>query len=406
MARVVEGPAAGALKKFEDDFAKSFGASSLVTPARSKYEVVSTGSLTLDQALGCGGVIVGRLVEIWGPGGVGKSTLSTIIAANHQIQYPKRLVGWINVERTFDEDWATDHGMIMRRTRLYNPETSQDVGDAAQKMVRSGLFSIVVIDSIGGMIGKAEMEKDAEDAVVAETARVVTRMVKQQAVWADDNKTTVLLINQVRSQIGSYGGGNTTGGGNALKHVTTHKIRMRRTATSPYMLTSKPEDGEAGIEIAAIVERNKVAPPMKIATFALFNQDSDKWGPMGIDMATEAQIMGLRYGVIENPAQGTYQLPDREKPVRGKPAVLQALRESPELLQMIRERILAMSAGDVVGELSDIEEDVEKDEDESAGPEVSEDKIEELFQTGLPQDLDHDPAVLASPVLPVLVDQP
>lgn len=336
-----------ALAKFEEQFAKEFGEGVLSTPKIKAYEVVSTGSLTLDAALGCGGTIVGRITEIWGPPNTGKTTMAMITAANYQQQYPNRVVGWIDVEHSWDEAWAMAHGLDIDRVRKTEPATAQDVSDHAKFMVRSGLFSLVIIDSIGGMIGRSEVEKDADDAAVAEVARVVTRMVKYQAHQLTVHKTGLWIINQPRSNIGSYGGGSTTGGGNALKHVSTHKIRMRLTNTSPYMVSSKPEDGEAGFEVAAHVERNKVAPPKKVATFGLFNQDTDQWGPMGIDRASEALRLGIRFGIIANPASGSYQLPDREKTTRGEGKVLDALRESPELVDQIRAEILSRSAEEV-----------------------------------------------------------
>lgn len=345
---------AAALAKFEDQFAKEFGAGVLETPKVKPYEVVSTGSLTLDDALGCGGTIVGRITEIWGPPNTGKTTMAMITAANYQEQFSNRIIGWIDVEHSYDDAWAEVHGLNLLRVRRTRPETAQDVSDHAKFMVRSGLFSLIVIDSIGGMIGRSEKDKDADDAAVAEVARVVTRMVKQQASLLYKHNTGLWIVNQPRSNIGSYGGGSTTGGGNALKHVSTHKIRMRLTNTSPYLLTSKPEDGEAGFEVAAHVERNKVAPPKKVATFGLFNQDTDRWGPMGIDRASEALRLGIRFGIILNPSKGWYQLPDREVRTNGEAKVLDALRESPELVETIRREILDRRAEEVEEVLAEV----------------------------------------------------
>lgn len=360
-----------ALAKFETDFAKEFGEGVLSVPKIKAYEVVSTGSLTLDAALGCGGTIAGRITEIWGPPNTGKTTMAMITAANYQQQYPNRVVGWIDVEHSWDDAWAEAHGLDINRVRKTEPATAQDVSDHAKFMVRSGLFSLIIIDSIGGMIGRSEVEKDADDAAVAEVARVVTRMVKYQAHQLTVHKTGLWIINQPRSNIGSYGGGSTTGGGNALKHVSTHKIRMRLTNTSPYMVSTKPEDGEAGFEVAAHVERNKVAPPKKVATFGLFNQDTDEWGPMGIDQASEALHLGIRFGIIANLSKGWYQLPDREVKTNGEKKVLNALRESPELVEQIRAEILSRSAEEVTDVLPDVEEVVDEPEVTSEGSEFA-----------------------------------
>jgi recombination protein RecA len=339
-----------ALAKFEESFAKEFGDGVLIAPKVKDYDVISTGSLTLDEALGCGGTIPGRITEIWGPPNAGKTTMAMITLANYQQRYTDRIASWIDVEHSWDNAWAEAHGVDLKRVRVTRPGTAQDVADHAKFMVRSGLMSFICIDSIGGMIGRSETEKDADEAAVAEVARVVTRMVKQQAHLLDIHSTGMWIINQPRSNIGSYGGGSTTGGGNALKHVSTHKIRMRLTATKPYMISSNETDGEAGFEVAAIVERNKVAPPKKVAVFGLFNQHS-KWGPLGIDRASEALQLGIRYGIITNPAQGSYQLPDREKVTRGQDKVLDALRESPELVEQIRQQILTRQSDEVATEV-------------------------------------------------------
>jgi recombination protein RecA len=353
-----------ALAKFEEQFAKEFGVGALITPKVKPYDVVSTGSLTLDDALGCGGTIVGRITEIWGPPNAGKTTMAMITAANYQQKFPNRIIGWIDVEHSYDDAWAEAHGIDLLRIRKTRPAVAQDVSDHAKFMVRSGLFSLIVIDSIGGMIGRSEVEKDADDAAVAEVARVVTRMVKQQAHLLDEQHCGMWIINQPRSNIGSYGGGSTTGGGHALKHVSTHKIRMRLTNANPYLLTSNADDGEAGFEVAAIVERNKIAPPKKVATFGLFNQDS-RWGPMGVDRASEALQLGLRYGIVSNPSKGWYQLPDRETRTNGEAKVLDAMRESPELVEQIRERVLAHRAGEVEEVLPEVPETEESGADDN-----------------------------------------
>lgn len=360
------GPSASALAKFEADWDKSFGAGLALIEAKVRpYEVVSTGSLELDLAMGCGGYVVGRITEMHGPEGTAKTTMATIAAANFQVAYPQRLVGWIDMERTFDDSWAQDHGVnlhrnVFRRTR---PKTAEDVADMAARMIGSGLFSLVVLDSVGGMISDAEMDKKADEATVANVARVVTRMVKQSAVRGDDNRTSLLIINQARAAIGAGPrASTTTTGGFALKHVSTHKLRNRRTALAAYSLGKGADEREVGFELAVTVEKNKVAQPRRVATFGLFNADTDQYGPIGVDRASEALSLGIRYGIIEQQGGGYYQLPTPEGAdparIRGRDSALDVLRSDPDLVESLRAQVLE-AKGAAVEELEDIAVDAE-----------------------------------------------
>src|SRR5690606_17009642 len=158
---------ATALKRFEERFSKSFGAGTLQRSAEvNPYEVISTGSLTLDYCLSVGGYVEGRLVEIWGPDGVGKTTLSLIGLAEAQRKHPDKMVAFIDMERKFDKAWAASHGVDLERLYLYSPETAEDVADALKELCNSGLVSMVVLDSVGAMIPEKEIEKGADEATM------------------------------------------------------------------------------------------------------------------------------------------------------------------------------------------------------------------------------------------------
>lgn len=374
------GPSARALASFEKDFAKSFGEGRLITPIEEGYRVVSTGSLTLDMAMGCGGYIVGKITELWGPESIGKTTFAMTGAGNFQRAIPERLVGWIDMERAWDARWAAQHGMNLRKTRVVKPDSSEQAADMAKKMVRSGLYSFIVLDSIGGMITEEEIDKDSDQASMGTGSKVITRMVHQQAVFCDNLQTTMLLINQVRANFNPRGADTKSAGPFALGHVSTHKIKGRRTGTAPYIIGSGENEETVGFEIAMTVERNRVAPPRRTATFALFNQDTDKYGPLGVDQASEALTMGVRLGVIDNSTQGYYLLPDTEKKINGKPKALAVLRSEPEMLERVRTLMLERIA-DQVHEEAD---------------EGSEDGPEELdFATGTPEGFEPDRELIA-----------
>jgi recombination protein RecA len=337
-----------ALEKFESSFAKSFGEGVLQRGAKlSPYNVISTGSLALDHAMGCGGYIRGRLTELWGPTGTSKTTLTLVGLAEAQKAVPDRLVALIDVEKTFDEDWAIAHGVDMQRLELVRPNTAEDAADAMKFLIESDLFSMVALDSIGAMLPTKEQEKDAGDAVVGAGAKVVTRMVKIATNFADTHEVAVVLVNQIRSNIGAFVGPDITRpGGHALQHCTTHVLKFRRTKESPYFLGTDDDKVQVGHQIAITVEKNKVAPPKKTAVVTFFNQFSEKYGPVGIDTAHEAFTLGKRLGSIER-SGAWYTLPDTSRH-NGEDAVKAYLREHPDVRDIIRTKALATVADEVV----------------------------------------------------------
>jgi recombination protein RecA len=356
-AKKPAGPSAAALKKFEDRFAKVFGADTLQRTAEvNPYEVISTGSLTLDYRLSVGGIVEGRLNEWWGPDGIGKTTMCIIGMAEAQRKHPGKMVAFIDMEQKFDKAWAVAHGVNLERLYLYTPASAEDVADAAKEMVRSGLFADIVIDSIGAMIPEAEKEKDADEAVMAAQAKIVTRMVKILAVESQQNGTCINLINQVRANLG-YGADTTTGGGFALRHSTTMKFKMRRTGTPPFKVKMGSEDRIVGHEIAITVERNGVGPAYRTAIITLFHTASEKYGPIGIDVVDEAATLGIDTKVIGQ-SGAWYTLPGGARH-NGKDKMVEALRGDPGMVSAIRTAVLASVAGEITEET--VPEDIPQD---------------------------------------------
>lgn len=334
------------LDKFVEKFEKSFGAGTIQrTKSANPYEVLSTGSLSLDYALGVGGYVEGRIVEIWGPEGVGKTTLSMMAVAEAQRKHPEKNTAWIDMEQVWDDNWAEQHGIDLERNLLFRPNSAEDVADAVKEFLSSGLFSVVVLDSVGAMIPEKEKEKDADEATVAIQAKIVTRMVKIAAVAAREHHCTFIIINQVRAQI-SFRGGTTTGGGFALKHASSFKLKLARTGTTPFKAKIEGEDRTVGHEIKVKVERNKVAPAYREATMVLFNQPS-KYGPVGIDRVDEAVTLGIKTGVIRS-AGAWYDVPGLPDRVNGREAIVRALRDNPEATEAIRAEVLRTREHEIV----------------------------------------------------------
>jgi recombination protein RecA len=338
-----------AMAKFEETFSKTFGAGALVKGEDIlPYEIIPTGSLTLDVATGVGGIVEGRITEIWGSDGVIKSTLCMWLLREAQIKHPDKAVAWIDVENKLDKIWMAQQGVDLRWVRVYTPDNAEDVADALKDIIRSGLFSIVVLDSIAAMLPEAEKEKDADKAVMMAQAKIVTRMAKIAVGAARKTSTAVVFINQVRANI-AYGADQTTGGGFALKHCSTMKMKCRHTGTPPYKATVKGDkDVIVGREIALYMERNNVAPAYKTAVITFFNQTTEKYGPIGVDRADEAATLGVKSKIIKQ-AGAWYTLPNSER-YQGRESLVDALRAQPDLVDELRVQILATLATDVYTE--------------------------------------------------------
>lgn len=325
---------ARALDNFSTRFAKKMGSEAVTSP-ETTYHAIPTGSLELDALIGIGGWPVGRVVEVWGPEHAGKTTLALLSAASAQRTDPDRHVAWIDMEQTFDSNWAKKLGVDLARLHLYTPLTAEDVSDAAREFMSSGIFSFVVLDSIGGMISRVEFEKEADEVTVGKVPNIVTRMVKQAAPLAFRNETTVMVINQVRAVIGGHGPTESTGGGWALKHVTSVKVKVRR--GEPVKGKLLGEDSIFGHQVISRVEKNKVNGRVGRAQFLLISQPTKDYPLVGVDPVSEAFDVAQKVGVLPRGAWVT--LPDGER-LNGRTKALPYLREHPETVEMLRASVI------------------------------------------------------------------
>lgn len=360
-----------------------------------KYKVIPTGSPQLDYALGVGGLVRGRMTEIWGSPGMGKTSMSLIMIASAQKAYPDEVCGFIDVEHTFDPALASRLGVDLNMIDVFVPHEAEEVADICKEMLRSKIYSLVVLDSIGAMIPRVDMDKDSADAVMATQAKIVTRMVKIAVPECDNSNTALLVINQVRADLGGYGDGLTTAGGYTLTHMSTHRIRVKSGGKgSLFRIKVEGEEFLAGKRIALKVERNKVAPPEKVARVCLYLMPSVSYGPVGTRPAEEALSLGMvpSVGAVQRHGSG-YVMPDGEI-FRGEAKALAYLEENPDVIETIR-RIAIKSVADMVtldGEFSDappLEEeilDVGDDVDEDGPGPVEEESVEvpELKGSGTP----------------------
>jgi recombination protein RecA len=336
------------LSKLRDSLAKTYGEERVTVPEPSveQYTVTTTGSLTLDYALGVGGWVGGRMHEIVGVEGVGKTTLTLRSLAALQRAYPDKAVAYIDMEQTFDVKWAIANGLDLDPDRFIplQPDHAEDVSDMLRQVCDGGDVCGAAVDSIGGMESKKALEKEAEEVTMGRNAQVITRMVKNTATLARRNNVTVLLVNQYRANIASPKGGDISAGPKALRYATSTKVAMRRTGEPAVRLKVHGEEEEVSRQVRARVERNKVAPQGRVATFWIVNQEVPDAGlHIGIDQADEAISLGTMTGVIGQRG-AWYDLPSGEK-CNGRAKALEILRASDAEVQAVRTAALKILGG-------------------------------------------------------------
>lgn len=348
--------ASTSMEAFRNKLEKRYGGRLTRVDKGVRYDVIPTGSMTLDIALGTGGLVQGRTHEIVGPPGAAKTSLCTMTAAQAQQIMPDKAVGWIDMEQSFDFEWAERLGLDTeadRFTHMY-PDDSEDVSDMLSLMAQSALFGLIVIDSIGGMESKKAFEKDAEDVVMGKNAQVITRMVKRAAVLAREHGITIIYVNQLRANLSGMGN-DKPAGPKALGYNTTTSIKMARKggpASDTILTTKVPGEKEpvpVGYRFVAKVQRSRVSPQGRSAEFWLVNAPDTEHGDVGLYRADEALSLGTRTGVVRQ-SGAFYTLPGESKAIQGQVATREALTKRPDLMDRIREEALKLVAHTVIEE--------------------------------------------------------
>lgn len=340
-----------ALAKFEADFGKSFGNTVIRREGTvGKYDVISTGSIALDFAMGSGGYVMGRMSENWGPDGTGKTTMALIGIAEAQKAYPERMTCFIDMEAKLDRGWAIKLGVDLKRMYHVVPESAEDLADIVKAMISSGLVSFIVLDSIGAMVNEEEREKDADERSVGTTPAIITRMVKLSASSLPRHNCHLHMINQQRANLG-YGADTTTGGGFARAHASTHRTKSRRALGKPIQVGSGDDAVQVGFRVAIKVEKNQVASPGRTAIVTIVNEPTERYGMVyGIaDRAGEAFDVGKKTGVIVRTG-GRYVLPDGQT-VKSEEECRAVLADDPKLVEEIRRQVIAyIASGDAASQ--------------------------------------------------------
>ncbi len=285
-------------------------------------EALSTGSLTLDMALGIGGVPKGRIVEIYGPEASGKTTLALHIVASSQ--KAGGTAAYIDVEHALEPAYARALGVDIDSLLISQPDTGEQALDITESLVRSGAVDVVVVDSVAALIPRTELEGEIGDSVVGVLARLMSQAMRRLAGAISKNNCTVIFINQLRQKIGvTYGNPETTPGGLALKYYASVRIDVRR--VEPL----KNGTEVIGSHTRAKIVKNKVAPPFKEAEFDIMYGE-------GISRVGEIIDLAVRLELIEK--SGAW-FTVGENRVQGRDALKQFLKDHPEVSESLEEQI-------------------------------------------------------------------
>jgi recombination protein RecA len=309
-------------KQFGEGAIMNLGASS----ANRQYNTIKTGALSLDLALGIGGVPRGRVVEIFGPESSGKSTLATHIVANAQKN--GGLAAYIDAEHALDPGYAAKIGVNLDDLLISQPDSGEEALNIAEMLARSNAVDVVVIDSVAALVPKSELEGEIGDTFVGLQARMMSQALRKLTATLSRSNTCAIFINQIREKIGvMFGSPETTPGGRALKFFSSIRLDIRRIGS-----IKGADNLDVGNRVKVKVVKNKMAPPFRIAEFdILFNEGISPEGSL-IDV-------GVEHNVIDK--KGSWFSYGANRLGQGREAVRQELKDKPELFQQIEKEVLA-----------------------------------------------------------------
>ena len=320
-----------ALKLTMDKIDKDFGKGSVMIMGEKPHieqEVISTGSLGLDVALGIGGVPKGRVIEIYGPESSGKTTVATHIIA--EAQKKGGMCAFIDAEHAFDSAYAQKLGVDIDNLLISQPDYGEQALEIADRLILSGALDVVVIDSVAALVPKSELEGEMGDSKMGLQARLMSQALRKLTATISKTNCCCIFINQLREKIGvMFGNPETTTGGNALKFYSSVRLDIRR------MAQIKDGDNVVGNRVKVKVVKNKVAPPFRNAEFDIIFGE-------GISKVGEIIDMGVELGIVQK--SGSWFSYDTVKLGQGREAVKQLFTDNPEMANEIEAKIRAKIA--------------------------------------------------------------
>ncbi len=312
---------------------KSYGKGAIMklgsNAGNTDIEVIPTGCLSLDLALGVGGLPRGRMVEIYGPESSGKTTVALHAVA--QAQKMGGVAAFVDAEHALDPVYAKKLGVDLDELYVSQPDTGEQALDIVDALVRSSAVDIIVVDSVAALTPKAEIEGDMGDSHVGLQARLMSQALRKLTAIVNKSKTCVVFINQLREKVGvMFGNPEVTPGGKALKFYASIRIDVRKTDIL------KDTDGAAGNRTRAKVVKNKLAPPFRQAEFDIMYGEGVSQEGCIIDL-------GVQYDVIKK--SGAWYSYNDNKVANGRERMRQFLKDNPELSKEIEEKIRAAAKG-------------------------------------------------------------
>lgn len=316
-----------------DKIEKSYGKGAIMKLGDApveEIESISTGSVSLDMALGIGGLPKGRIIEIYGPESSGKTTLA--IHAIAEAQKKGGIAAFIDAEHAFDSVYAKQLGVDTDNLLVSQPDNGEQALEIADNLIRSGAIDIIVIDSVAALTPKSEIEGEMGDSKMGLQARLMSQALRKLTANISKTKCCCIFINQLREKIGVlFGNPETTTGGNALKFYASVRIDIRRTQAI------KDGDSNIGNRVKVKIVKNKVAPPFRTCEFDLIFGE-------GISKTGEVVDLGVDCGVIRK--SGSWFSYGETKLAQGREAVKQLLADNPELMEELENKIRVALNGD------------------------------------------------------------
>lgn len=347
MARIEKDYGRGAVMKLGDEVVED-------------VEVISTGSISLNHALGVGGFPRGRIIEIYGPESSGKTTLA--IHAIAEAQKNGGIAAIIDAEHAFDRFYAEKLGVDVANLLIAQPDNGEQALEIAEQLIRSSAIDILVVDSVAALTPKSEIEGDMGDRSMGLQARLMSQAMRKLTGTISRTNTTCIFINQLREKIGvMFGPSETTTGGNALKFYASVRIDIRSSTTI--------KDGEdvLGRHTKVKVVKNKVAPPFKRAEFDIMFGE-------GISKSGEIIDLGVEYDIITK--SGSWFSYNGTKLAQGRDAAKRVISDNPELADELEEKIMRAMKG----------EPIEAEAPQAKATKAKKDDIDMDFDTSLPDD--------------------
>ena len=316
-----------ALQEAMSKIEKDFGKGSIMKLGEDKIdnvEVIPSGSISLDVALGVGGYPKGRIIEIYGPESSGKTTLA--IHAIAEAQKAGGIAAFIDAEHAFDRFYAEKLGVDVENLLISQPDNGEQALEIADQLIRSAAIDIVVVDSVAALTPKAEIEGDMGDNKVGLQARLMSQALRKLTATINKTNTTCIFINQLREKIGvMFGNPETTTGGNALKFYASVRLDIRK------VTAIKDGDNVIGNQVRVKVIKNKGAPPFRKAEFEItFGEGISKVGEI-VDLAVEHEIIKK---------SGSWFSYGEAKLAQGRDAVKALLKDNPELCEELEAKIM------------------------------------------------------------------